>query len=95
MTSDVELIRSLMVMHPQDNVAMCLRPLEKGEQVQVTNNSKVLSITVLEAVPLGHKVALSPIAAGQAIMKYGEVIGRATRDISPGQHVHNHNISDY
>jgi hypothetical protein len=95
MTSDVELSRSLMIMHSQDNVAMCLRALDKGEEVQVTHNGKVLSIKVLEAVPLGHKVALSHIAPGQPIMKYGEIIGRATKDISPGQHVHNHNISDY
>jgi hypothetical protein len=74
---------------------MCLRLLDKGEEIQVTHNDKALSLTILEALPLGHKVALSPIASGQAIVKYGEIIGLATRDIAPGQHVHTHNISDY
>ena len=95
MTTDVELSRPLMVMHPQDNVAVCLRPLDTGEELPVTRTDRAMSITVLEAVPLGHKVALSHIASGQAILKYGEIIGRATKDIAPGQHVHTHNISDY
>jgi altronate dehydratase len=95
MTSDVELSRSLMIMHPRDNVAVCLRPLEAGEEIQVTHNEKTLSMKVVETVPLGHKVALSPIASGQAITKYGEIIGRATSDIVTGQHVHTQNASDY
>ena len=95
MTTDIELSRPLMIMHPQDNVAVCLRPLDSGEEIPVTRNDTAMSITVLEAVPLGHKVALSHIASGQAILKYGEIIGRATKDIAPGQHVHTHNISDY
>jgi altronate dehydratase small subunit len=95
MTSDAEISRSLMIMHPKDNVAVCLRPLEVGEDVRVTHDEKTLSVKVVEAVPLGHKVALSPIASGQAITKYGEIIGRATKDISAGQHVHTQNASDY
>ena len=95
MTSDVELSRSLMIMHPKDNVAVCLRALVAGEEIPVTLNEKTLSVKVLEAVPLGHKVALSQIASGQAITKYGEIIGRATKDIFVGQHVHTQNASDY
>jgi antitoxin (DNA-binding transcriptional repressor) of toxin-antitoxin stability system len=95
MTSDVELSKSLMMMHSKDNVAVCLRALEEGEEIQVTHSGKTLSVKVLEAVPLGHKVALSHIASGQAITKYGEIIARATRDIFAGQQVHNHNASDY
>lgn len=95
MTSDVELSRSLMMMHPEDNVAVCLRALVVGEEIQVTLNDKPLSVKVLESVPLGHKVALSQIASGKPITKYGEIIGRATRDILVGQHVHSHNVSDY
>lgn len=95
MTGDVELSRSLMMMHSKDNVAVCLRALSAGEEIPVTLNEKMLSVKVLEAVPLGHKIALSHIAQGQAIIKYGEIIGRATREISSGQHVHSHNVSDY
>ncbi len=95
MTYDVELSRSLMMMHPEDNVAVCLRALVAGEEVRVTLDEKTLSVKVLESIPLGHKVALSQIALGQAITKYGEIIGRATIEILVGQHVHSHNVTDY
>ena len=95
MTSGVAPSRALMIMHPQDNVAVCLRPLEAGEEIQVTQNGKNLSLKIAESVPLGHKVSLCPIPSGQAVTKYGEIIGRATQDILTGQHVHDHNISDY
>jgi altronate dehydratase small subunit len=95
MTRDVELSRSLMIMDAKDNVAVCLRALIAGEEIRVTLNEKTLSLKILEAVPLGHKVALSQIASGQAITKYGEIIGRATREILSGQHVHSHNVTDY
>lgn len=42
--------------------------------------------------PLGHKVAVRPIAGGQAVRKYGHVIGYATTDIAAGEHVHTHNL---
>ena len=47
---------------------------------------------VKEAIPFGHKVAIRNITAGEKIIKYGEVIGEATVDIMPGQHVHVHNL---
>ncbi len=95
MTTGIAPSRALMIMHPQDNVAVCLRPLEAGEKIQVTHNGKSLSVEIVEPVPRGHKVSLFPIASGKAVIKYGEIIGRATRDILTGQHVHDHNISDY
>jgi altronate dehydratase small subunit len=95
MANDVAPARALMVMHAKDNVAVCLRPMQAGEGVELVHNEKTLSLKIRDAVPVGHKVALSPVASGQPIVKYGEVIGRATRDIAAGQHVHDHNISDY
>ncbi|WP_192499454.1 UxaA family hydrolase [Skermanella pratensis] len=43
-------------------------------------------------VPRGHKVAIQPIAAGEPIRKYNQIIGFATVDIAPGDHVHVHNV---
>ena len=43
-------------------------------------------------VPVGHKVAVRAVAAGQPVHKYGHVIGYATRDIAVGDHVHSHNL---
>lgn len=44
-------------------------------------------------IPRGHKVAVAPIPAGKSVRKYGQVIGLATADIGPGEHVHLHNMA--
>jgi (2R)-sulfolactate sulfo-lyase subunit alpha len=45
-----------------------------------------------EPIPLGHKIALLDIAAGDSIIKYGHDIGRAVEPIGTGYHVHVHNV---
>lgn len=72
----------------KDNVVTCLRAVEKGAMVEAGGES----FPAAEAIPQFHKMAVAPIAAGSLCYKYGEVIGVATRDIAPGQHVHVHNI---
>src|SRR5579864_4579679 len=48
-------------------------------------------VTTLERIPAGHKVAIRPIAVGEPIRRYGQIIGFATAPIAPGQHVHTQN----
>lgn len=48
---------------------------------------------VAPGIPFGHKAALRDIAAGEAVRKYGVVIGHATEDIAAGEHVHVHNLA--
>src|SRR3974390_2948164 len=48
-------------------------------------------VTTVERIPAGHKVAIKPIAPGEPILRYGQVIGFATAPIAPGQHVHTQN----
>ncbi len=43
-------------------------------------------------VPIGHKVALADIKAGDTVVKYGQDIGQAKADIAKGEHVHVHNL---
>jgi (2R)-sulfolactate sulfo-lyase subunit alpha len=45
-----------------------------------------------QAIPLGHKIALSDIAPGDPVIKYDESIGNASKAIKKGQHVHTHNL---
>lgn len=71
-----------------DNVATALRPLEAGEVVDLEG----LSISVLEAVPLCHKLALGDLEAGIEVVKYGQPIGLTTAAIAAGSHVHVHNM---
>lgn len=74
--------------HPSDNVAVALRPLCAGETVTVEGFSGPL----VGDVPAGHKFALRAIREGEAVLKYGQPIGQATRAIVPGEHVHTHNV---
>ena len=85
------------LLHPRDNVATALVELAPGTIVDRPDaggaNSGVGSrIEVRAAIPFGHKVALAPIRAGEPVVKYGEVIGLASADIAPGEHVHVHNV---
>jgi (2R)-sulfolactate sulfo-lyase subunit alpha len=77
-----------------DAVAVAVRDLAPGAlaQVRVLDGSPEVSVTVRDAIPLGHKVALRDIAAGADVTEYGERIGYATREIAAGSHVHVHNI---
>jgi altronate dehydratase small subunit len=75
-----------------DNVATALRALEGGEEASVGVGDKTVPITLVDAVEFGHKFAIVDIPAGTDILKYGEVIGRATADIPRGGHAHVQNI---
>ena len=48
-----------------------------------------------EKIPAGHKYALRTIACGEYVIKYGEIIGRATQDIAEGEWVHTHNVKSH
>ncbi len=78
-----------IVLHPADNVATAIADLEEGDVVTIAGKADEVA---RERVPFGHKIALTPIAAGQAIIKYGENIGLAAGDIQQGACVHVHNI---
>ncbi len=74
--------------HQRDNVAVALVDLAALAQASVGETSLLLK----QAVPFGHKLALVDIKKGSPIIKYGEQIGIATRDITAGEHVHVHNV---
>ena len=69
----------------RDEVAVMIDPAPRG--------SEILGVTARDDMPGGHKIALRPIAAGALVHKYGQVIGVATQDIAPGEHVHSHNLA--
>jgi len=58
----------------------------------IMQTDETISLKALDAVPLGHKIALDDIKAGQTVLKYGHDVGRAVADISKGRHVHTHNL---
>lgn len=73
-----------LLIDPADSVMVALTPVGKGETVE--------GIEVIEDIPMGHKIARFDLAAGSPIVKYGQPIGFATRDIQAGSHVHSHNL---
>lgn len=84
-----EMRQTAFVIDRKDNVATALAPLTPG-MVRLTGDAPVPTLEVTEEIPDGHKAALHPIQAGEPIVKYGVVIGRATRDIQAGTWVHLH-----
>ena len=74
--------------HPDDNVAVAVGPLHEGTEVAVDGARVVLA----EDIPAGHKLALVPLAPGDAVRKYGFVIGEATSAVLAGMWVHSHNL---
>jgi altronate dehydratase small subunit len=76
----------------KDNVATALRDLSRDEKAEVNMGDKRIRIRIQEPVAYGHKFAVPDIKKGENIIKYGEVIGRATGDIPSGTHAHIHNI---
>jgi altronate hydrolase len=70
-----------------DNVVVARVDIPAGNEVAQEK------ITCRNQIAFGHKVAVTAIKAGEAILKYGQIIGFAARDIQPGEHVHSHNVS--
>jgi altronate hydrolase len=75
-------------LRPEDNVAVLKRPIKAG--TELVGDS--LRIVTSRDIPAGHKVALTALPEGAPVRKYGQTIGFATQPISPGDHVHLHNL---
>ena len=71
-----------LVLHPGDNVAVVLSDFPSGRRLDGS------SIRARENIPSGHKIAIRSIEQGSQIIKYGQVIGMASRPIEAGEHVH-------
>ena len=85
---------SFLVHAPDDVVGVAVQDIEPGPGVpgKIQSNGQPLQLDVVDPVPLGHKIALRDLPQGEQVIKYGIAIGRATRDIRAGEHVHVHNV---
>jgi altronate hydrolase len=74
-------------LRPEDDVIIATRPIpagtELGEEGVITRAD----------IPPGHKIATRAIAAGQPVRRYNQIIGLASQDIAPGDHIHVHNLA--
>ncbi|MDE3195273.1 MAG: UxaA family hydrolase, partial [Acidobacteriota bacterium] len=80
---------SAIHLHPSDNAAIARVPLSPGQKLRIEGNDFVART----AVPAGHKIALMNIAPGEYIYRYGQRIGRASKPIAAGEHIHTHNVA--
>ena len=80
---------SAIHLHPSDNVAIARVPVAPGQTLRVEGNE----FQAKDSVPAGHKIALMRIEPGENIYRYGQRIGRASRVIEAGEHVHTQNVS--
>ncbi|MEZ5853799.1 MAG: altronate dehydratase family protein [Hyphomicrobiaceae bacterium] len=72
-------------LNAKDNIIVAVDAIPAGITVR--------SVPAAARIPKGHKMASGPIAKGQPVLKFGQIIGFATEDIQPGTHVHTHNCA--
>ena len=82
-------MKSALVISVRDNVATALQALAPGQRLDLGESTLIVE----ESIAPGHKIALTAIAAGEPVIKYGSAIGTASRDIAAGTHVHTHNVA--
>ena len=78
-------MQAFIRLHSADDVVIARSQLLGGSMVE--------EVRVRGLIPPGHKVAVRPLAAGQAVRRYNQIIGFASQDIAPGEHVHTHNLN--
>ena len=84
-----------LVHSPKDNVGVVVvEGLQAGTEMLgvITESDTTLHITAKHDIPIGHKVALGALSAGETVIKYGEDIGKMVGDAETGGHVHVHNL---
>jgi (2R)-sulfolactate sulfo-lyase subunit alpha len=88
-------IPHILAHSPKDNVAVVVvEGLKAGTHalVVVTEDNSSFTIDVKDDVPIGHKVALIDLSAGDTVIKYGQDVGRMTGAAAKGHHVHTQNM---
>jgi altronate hydrolase len=86
--SVVQLIRKpVLRLDPNDDVVIAARPIKEGATIEDEQ------VTCSSAIPAGHKLATRAVSKGGPVRRYNQIIGFATSDIEPGDHVHSHNLA--
>lgn len=78
-----------IILNEKDNVAVAMEPAKAGDSAVLSDGKK---LKVNQEVSFAHKIAVKAMKKGEKVIKYGEVIGEASKDIVVGDHVHIQNI---
>ena len=84
-----EQLKSYIIMNSDDNCATALHDIPNQTEFEINKNI----VNINQAIPLGHKFALSDIKKGDIVKKYGHSIGIATENIKTGDWIHTHNLN--
>ncbi len=91
-TTEPPAIPQLILLHPDDNVLICVAPIAAGDVLPISGGT----IPAREGITVGHKVARGMLSVGDKVIKYGAPIGSMTAAAGTGEWVHMHNMkSDY
>lgn len=85
-------MQDFLKINDNDNVVVALNTIPQGEQISVEADGGMITVTALEEIPAGHKMAIKDIPAGSEVIKYGYRIGNAKEDIKAGNWIHVHNV---
>ena len=84
------------VVHDEHDMAgvVVVEGIKAGQKLTgwVMDQDKTITVEALQDIPIGHKVALVPVKAGDTVIKYGVDIGRVVQPIAKGEHLHVHNV---
>jgi len=82
---------STIRLHTNDNVIVARDDIAEGSDVAGESVASK-TLTAGQMIPAGHKIATQAIAKDEPVRKYDQIIGFASIAISPGDHVHTHNV---
>ncbi|ATW28263.1 hypothetical protein DCMF_00430 [Candidatus Formimonas warabiya] len=85
-------MKRLVSLSAEDNAATALSDISPGDECCLEVAGNKYKFNAEEGIPFGHKVALIDFQPGDQVIKYGEIIGRATKTIKKGSHLHIHNV---
>ena len=86
--------KGILLHKADDDVGVTTMDLKAGEVVQALTleGEPVTEVTLVDDIPLSHKVAMRDMDAQKHVIEYGEAIGYASMAIPSGSHVHTHNL---
>lgn len=87
-------LHKFLIHNKGDHVGVAIIDIEAGEKVigVFMDDDSTIEVVAKDAVPLGHKIAITTLQANESVLKYGIQIGYSTSSIEIGDYVHTHNI---
>lgn len=85
-------MKQIHLINEADNTGSVLEPVAAGEICCIERSGTIQTFKAVEDIPFAFKIAVQDIPKGDDVIKYGQVIGEASRNIRTGECVHIHNV---